>query len=210
MRDSAGPEDFRQRFNVSRETMDRLRLYEDLLRRWNPAINLVSASTLPAIWSRHFADSAQAYFIASPESGRWIDLGSGGGFPGAVAAILASEFSPRTSVSCIDSDLRKCEFIRTASRSLGVPISVRSQRIEDVPSQNADFVSARAVAPLPKLLGFVHRHLSESGIAVLHKGTGADKEIETALELWRFKVEKHPSLSNPDSFILRIGGLAIG
>ncbi len=190
--------------------MDRLRLYEELVRKWNPAINLVSASTLPVLWSRHFTDSAQAFFVAAPESGRWIDLGSGGGFPGAVAAILAAEFSSRMSVTCIDSDIRKCEFIRNLSRNLEVPINVQSQRIENVPPQNAAYVSARAVAPLPRLLHLVHRHLSKGGTAVLHKGVRVDGEIEAALELWRFKVEKHPSLSGSDGVILRIGELALG
>lgn len=205
-----GSEGFQARFNVSRETMDRLRLYADLVRRWNPAINLVSASTLPTLWNRHFADSAQAYFVASPEAGRWIDLGSGGGFPGAVAAILAVEFSPGISVTCIDSDIRKCEFVRTLSRSLEIPIDVCPRRIEDVAPRNAEYVSARAVAPLPRLLALVHRHLSETGTAVLHKGARAHVEIEKALESWRFNVEKHPGVSCPNSVILRIGDLALG
>jgi len=210
VRNSAGIKEFRKRFNVSRETMDRLRLYDDLLRKWNPAINLVSAATLPNLWNRHFTDSAQAYFIAARDSGHWTDLGSGGGFPGAVVAILALEFSPRLHVTCIDSDVRKCEFIRTLSRNLEIPIAVHSRRIEDVPPQNAGCVSARALAPLPRLLGLVHRHISETGIAVLHKGARASAEIEAALELWRFGVERHPSISSPESFILRIRGLDIG
>ena len=210
MRNSAGIKEFRKRFNVSRETMDRLRLYDDLLRKWNPAINLVSAATLPNLWNRHFTDSAQAYVIAARDSGHWTDLGSGGGFPGAVVAILALEFSPRLHVTCIDSDVRKCEFIRTLSRNLEIPIAVHSRRIEDVPPQNAGCVSARALAPLPRLLGLVHRHISETGIAVLHKGARASAEIEAALELWHFGVERHPSISSPESFILRIRGLDIG
>ncbi len=195
--------------------MDRLRLYDDLLRKWNPAINLVSAATLPTLWSRHFTDSAQAYFIAAQDiaaqdPGRWTDLGSGGGFPGAVVAILALEFSPRVHVTCIDSDMRKCEFIRTLSRNLEIPIDVHSRRIEDVRPQNAECVSARALAPLPRLLGFVHRHISETGTAVLHKGARAPAEIEAALEIWRFGIERHPSISSPGSFILQIRDLDIG
>lgn len=210
MSSAAEIEVFRNRFNVSRETLDRLRLYEELVKKWNPVINLVAASTLPDMWNRHFTDSAQAYFIAAPVSGQWTDLGSGGGFPGAVAAILAAEFSPRTSVTCIDSDVRKCEFIRTLSRNVEVPINVHAQRMEDITGQKADYVSARAVAPLPRLLHSVHRHLSATGIAVLHKGVRATEEIQAALELWRFRVEKHASHSNPDSVILRIGDLAFG
>ncbi len=206
----SGIERFQSRFNVSRETLNRLKLYEDLVRKWNPAINLVSRSTVADIWDRHFADSAQAYYIAAPETGHWIDLGSGGGFPGAVVAILAKEFHPGLSVACIDSDSRKCEFIRTLSRRVEIPIGVHSQRVKDMPPQNADYVSARAVAPLPRLLPLVHRHLSATGTAVLHKGAKADEEIEAALESWRFTVEKRSSPLNPDSVILRIGDLAIG
>ncbi len=189
--------------------MERLRLYEELVTKWNPAINLVSASTLPTIWYRHFTDSAQAYFLVKPIAGRWVDLGSGGGFPGAVAAVLAAEFSPQISVTCIDSDIRKCEFLRILSRSLEIPIMVHSRRIEDLPPQNAATVSARAVAPLPRLLELVHRHLSSDGTAILHKGAHAPAEITAALEIWRFRVEKHQSLSNPESVILRIGELTI-
>ena len=202
-------EEFRKRFNVSRETMERLRLYEELITKWNPAINLVSASTLPAIWYRHFTESAQAYFLVEPTAGHWVDLGSGGGFPGAVAAILAAEFSPQISVTCIDSDRRKCEFLRTLSRSLEIPIMIHARRIEDLPPQNARIASARAVAPLPRLLDLVHRHLASNGTAILHKGAGAPAEIRAALEIWRFRIEKHQSLSCPESVILRIGELAI-
>ncbi|MCP3972499.1 MAG: 16S rRNA (guanine(527)-N(7))-methyltransferase RsmG [Rhodobacteraceae bacterium] len=190
--------------------MARLARYEELLYKWNPAINLVAKSTLSDIWDRHFQDSALAFRVADRQRWRWADLGSGGGFPGAVAAILAVEKAPELSVACIESDTRKSEFIRTVARETGVAIKVVTQRIELSPLQNADVVSARALAPLPQLLEHVSRHLAPGGVAVLHKGERHAEEMETALETWAFTVEKHVSPTNPNSVLLKIGDLSRG
>ena len=201
---------FRVRFSVSRETTDRLSHYEDLIRKWNPTINLVAKSTLDEFWSRHFLDSAEVFSVANVKSGRWADLGSGGGFPGLVVAILAAELAPEISVTCVESDIRKCEFIRTVSRAVTVPVAVISRRIEDAPRQNAQVISARALAPLPRLIGYVERHLADGGVAVLHKGENWRQEVKTALESWRFSVEKHVNPGHPNSAILRIGDISRG
>ncbi len=198
---------FAEAWDVSRETLDRLERYEALIAKWNPAINLVARSTLDNIWTRHFADSAAAFAIAGLDRGKWVDLGSGGGFPGMVAAILAQEKAPEIQVICIESDIRKCEFLRTVARTLGLDVGVLSRRIEETPPQAAQVVSARALAPLPRLLDLAHRHLAPGGHAIFLKGANWRDEVETALETWRFAVENHPSPTSPDSAILRIGDI---
>lgn len=201
---------FKQRFNVSRETIERLTHYEALIKKWNPAINLVASSTLGQLWSRHFRDSAETHAIASPHTGTWADLGSGGGFPGLVVGILADELSPDLSVVCIESDGRKCEFMRTVARTVGISVDIISKRIEEAPPQNANYVSARALAPLPKLFGYINRHLAPDGTAILHKGEHWQQEVNSALESWQFSVEKHDNPSHSNSVILKIGDLHHG
>ncbi|MBD3678222.1 MAG: 16S rRNA (guanine(527)-N(7))-methyltransferase RsmG [Rhodobacteraceae bacterium] len=194
--------------DVSRETVARLETYAALLRKWNPAINLVSKSTLDDLWTRHFADSAQILSLSPVQRGHWVDMGSGGGFPGAVVAILAHELAPGLRITCIESDQRKATFLRTVARETSVDFEVISQRIEEVPPQNADIVSARALAPLPLLLEFAERHLKSGGTAVFHKGVKAVDEMAKALETWRFTSETFPSGTDPAASILKLGEIA--
>ena len=196
------------RFNVSRETLERLEIYDSLLRKWSLAINLVAASTLPVLWARHFLESAAVFEVAGLKSGVWLDLGSGGGFPGIVVAILAAESAPGISVTCIEADLRKCEFMRSVARSTGIKAGIISRRIEDAPRQNADVVSARALAPLGKLMALSERHLLPQGTCVFPKGASWRSEIDSALEHWRFTVEKHDSPTDENAAILKIGDIA--
>jgi len=201
---------FQRRFNVSRETIDRLTEYEQLVKKWNPVINLTAKSTITEIWTRHMADSAEIFEVANTNAGRWLDLGSGGGFPGLVVAIIAKEHAPDLAVTCIESDTRKCEFLRTVTRMTEISVGVLSTRIEDTPPHNADVLSARALAPLSGLLEMAERHLSQNGTAVFHKGRSWRNEVEDALESWRFKVEKYDNPTHPDSVILKIGDIARG
>ena len=122
--------EFLARHDVSRETLERLHAYEALLRKWNVAINLIAKSTLEAIWSRHFLDSAQVFGL-SPESARlWADLGSGGGFPGMIAAILSADAGRTTGFTLVESDLRKAAFLSTVAREIGLDVRVLSDRAE--------------------------------------------------------------------------------
>jgi len=199
---------FQAHFGVSRETIDRLEVYAALIEKWNKVINLVAKSTIEELWTRHFMDSAEAYRVSNITSGNWTDLGAGGGFPGMIAAILAKELNPDVIVTCIESDIRKCEFLRTVSRATDVKVNILSRRIEESPLQHASVVSARALAPLSKLLGYVERHIAKDGVAILLKGENWQSEVETALETWTFSIENHKSLTHPDSVILKIGDLA--
>ncbi len=199
---------FAARFDVSRETRDRLALYADLLCKWTPVINLVSKSTLPDLWTRHFADSAQVLQIAGPVQGRWADLGSGGGFPGMVVAILAAETHPGLSVTCVESDQRKATFLRTVARETGVAAEVISKRIETVPPLAAKVVSARALAPLIDLIAYTEPHLAPGGFALFLKGTGQAQEIEAALASWSFQLDTFASRTDPASAILKLRSIA--
>ena len=204
---TAQAEAFQRRFNVSRETTDRLETYRQLLLRWNPKINLVSKSTLADAWKRHMVDSAQIFELAPENARLWADFGSGGGFPGAVVAIMALEKSPDMAITLVESDQRKAAFLRTVIRETGAKAAVLARRVEQVDPLSANVVSARALAPLTALLGFAETHMATGGTAIFPKGATADKEIAVALESWRFDCEKIPSETDESGLILRIGDI---
>lgn len=190
--------------SVSRETFAKLEAFEALVRHWNSAINLVSTSTLPELRQRHTVDSAQLFSLCSKDARTWVDLGSGGGFPGLVVAILAQEAKPDLQVTLVESDLRKATFLRQAVRSLGLSAVVISDRVESVPPLAADVLSARALASLSGLLAFARRHLQPDGVALFPKGERFEEEVAEARKLWSFDVETQPSLSHPGAAILVI------
>ncbi|WP_413717895.1 16S rRNA (guanine(527)-N(7))-methyltransferase RsmG [Silicimonas sp. MF1-12-2] len=202
-----GADAFQARSNVSRETMDRLKAYAGLLGRWNPKINLVSKGSLSQLWERHMLDSAQIFNLRPQGCRLWADLGSGGGFPGAVIAIMASEAAPDMRVTLVESDQRKAAFLRTVARETGVGFTVLANRIEDNDPLHASVVSARALAPLTVLLGFASRHLASGGIALFPKGSTAQAEIAAALESWRFDCQTYQSQTDKDAVILKIGDI---
>lgn len=189
---------------VSRETDEQLAIFSDLLKKWNPKINLVAPSTLDCLEDRHLRDSAQLLAHAPTGWTDWVDLGSGGGFPGLVVSLM----SPGRNVTLIEADKRKAAFLRAAVRETGANARIVAARIEDVSPLAAQVVSARALAPLKHLLGLVERHLAPEGTALLPKGAGVDGEIEDALETWRFDCEKIPSRTDPRAVILSIGEIS--
>lgn len=191
-------------FDVSRETFSKLQAYEALVRKWTPAINLISKNTVPDLWNRHIADSAQIFAACPKDATTWVDIGSGGGFPGIVVAILAQEFRPDLRVTLVESDLRKATFLRQSGRELGLGITVAAERAENLPPQRADVVSARALAPLVDLLPLACLHMRPEGVAIFPKGARAAVELEDARKLWAFEVDSRPSLSDSDATILVI------
>ncbi len=204
---STGAEDVLEALNVSRETSDRLRLLADLLLKWNPKINLVSKSTLGDLWDRHIFDSAQIFDLVPHPVAHWVDIGSGGGFPGLVVAILAAEKDPEQKTTLIESDQRKCAFLRTVLRETGVPGIVMTKRIEEADPQNADVLSARALADLSQLCGFAERHLRLEGTALFPKGVTWQKELREAEESWSFSREVITSKSEPEAVVLKLGDI---
>lgn len=197
-----------KQLNVSRETFDRLTTFEKTLLKWNPKINLVSKASLEHLWVRHIVDSAQIFGCISGDPKKWVDMGSGGGFPGIIIAIMAAEQRPDLRVTLIESDQRKSAFLRSAARECGVSVEVISKRIEQVEPQEADILSARALADLNLLLEFADRHLEKVGVALFPKGERWKKEVDKARERWRFDVEPITSLTEADAVILKIQGVA--
>ena len=185
--------------DVSRETLDRLEAFSNLIRKWSPKINLVSRADLPFLWERHIVDSHQLIHFAG-EAKRWVDIGSGGGFPGIVVAIAL----PNIEMHLIESDTRKATFLRTCARELGLAITVHAQRSDQVEPLMADIVSARALAPLDHLLDMVSRHIAADGTALLPKGEKAAEELAIAQESWSFSAKQHPSDTRKGAIILQI------
>jgi 16S rRNA (guanine527-N7)-methyltransferase len=193
--------------DVSRETRDRLTALLALVEKWTRRINLVSAGSLEDGWRRHVVDSVQVH-RAAPPARHWADLGSGGGFPGLVVAVMEAERATPARVSLVESDARKCAFLRAAVRELGLGAEVVSARIEDAPPLGADMLSARALAPLDRLLGYAARHLAPEGLAVFPKGARWREEVQAAERNWSFSLEAIPSITDPEAVLLRIGGIS--
>jgi 16S rRNA (guanine527-N7)-methyltransferase len=192
---------------VSRETVERLRSLHALLIKWNPAINLVSRTTVQTAWDRHIVDSTQIYQLGHTD-GHWADLGSGGGFPGLVIACMALGGGDPIRVTLVESDQRKATFLRTASAQLGLETNVISQRIEQVPPLQARTLSARALAPLGVLLGYAARHLSPQGLCLFPKGATWRQEVELARKDWHFDLDVHQSTTDSDGAILSVKAIS--
>ncbi len=207
MSTQAGRDRFLAQTNVSRETMRRLESFAALLEKWTTAINLISRDSLRDLWRRHFLDSAQLFGVARITSGHWVDLGSGGGFPGMVCAIMAQESAPALRFTLVESDSRKATFLRTVQRETGVKVDVVNDRIENVPPLGADILSARALAPLKILLAYADRHLTADGKAIFLKGQSFQAELEEALESWTFRREEYPSRTDGAGIVLSLGDI---
>ncbi|GGO33394.1 ribosomal RNA small subunit methyltransferase G [Gemmobacter aquaticus] len=194
--------------DVSRETLDRLEQFAALLVKWNPAINLVARSTIEDLWARHILDSVQLAPFLDRLPGTWLDLGSGGGLPGLVLAIVSNEVSPNTRFELVDSDQRKCTFLRQAARELELRnVCVHSVRIEELKPMSADVVSARALSNLSVLCGYAAKHLSSGGFAVFPKGAAYLDEVHEARNTWRFHIEEIESMTNKDARLLKLSAI---
>ena len=189
---------------VSRETEAKLRHLVRLVEKWTAHINLVSGQSLGDIWDRHVLDSAQIFEFIPANARHLTDFGSGGGFPGLVIAIIAEQRMPDLKVTLVESDLRKATFLRTAARELSLVLDIRTSRIEATEVLGANVVTARALGPLPQLLGFASRHLSLSGTALFMKGRAVEPEIEIARRNWRFDLTMYPSKTDPEARILKV------
>jgi 16S rRNA (guanine527-N7)-methyltransferase len=190
--------------SVSRETFAALEQLEQLVRRWTTAVNLVSKATLADLWQRHIVDSAQLFAFCPQNARAWLDIGSGGGFPGLVVAALAREKLPGLRVTLVESDQRKATFLRQAAQTLGLDVTVRSERVEAIEPANADVLSARALAALADLLPLAAKHLKPGGVAIFPKGARFAEEIADAQKAWAFDAEIHRSLSDSAAAILEI------
>lgn len=206
-------EAFQGAFAVSRETIERLRTYEALLRSWQKVINLVSPTTLDEIWHRHFVDSAQLLAFAPEGAKNWLDLGSGGGFPGLVLAILLAEKNSDARMTLVESDTRKAAFLGEVARKTGLAVEIRGERIEksatQAKSQIKDVITARALAPLPKLLGLVQPFFYPQTVALFPKGRDAEAEVSEAERQFAFDYTLAPSLTDAQARIVIVRNLAL-
>jgi 16S rRNA (guanine527-N7)-methyltransferase len=205
----SGPTDFAEVFQVSRETIHRLTRYADLLAHWRKSTNLVAASTVPGLWSRHFADSAQLLTLAQ-DARLWLDLGSGAGFPGLVIAILEAG-RPDFRMHLVESNRKKCAFLAEVARETNAPVEIHAMRIEDLAKSahrlELDVVSARALAPLPRLFEFASPFFGQGTRGLFLKGEEAEAEIEAARERWDLTARLHPSLTSAKSHIVEVTDL---
>ena len=190
--------------NVSRETMVDLEKLAELLVKWNKTINLVSKSTIDELWARHILDSAQVWAHKPEFVENWIDLGSGGGFPALVLAIMAKHEAPEMQFHMVESDARKCAFLRNVSRETSLNATVHTCRIENAPDISADVVSARALASVDKLLEMSGKFLKQDAFCLFLKGQGCAIEVKNAQESWRFQTETTKSISDSAGEILKI------
>lgn len=189
---------------VSRETMSRLELFVTLFEKWSKTINLAAASTLPQVWERHVLDSIQLYAL-NPGPKAWLDLGSGGGFPGIVTAILLSD-TDGGHVDLVESNRKKAAFLRQALLETGARGAVHPMRIEDAGRilRGYDAVSARALADLDGLLAYSMPWLADGATGYFHKGRDYQREIAKARSRWSFDLLEHKSVVDADSVILQI------
>lgn len=189
--------------DVSRETLETLQAFAEMAVKWTARINLISKSTIQDVWNRHVVDSAQLYPLA-PSFRSWVDVGSGGGFPGIVIAIIAAEKAPDAALTLIESDIRKATFLRSAVREFKLSATIETSRVESVPPLGADILSARALASLADLLPLAQLHLTKDGIALLPKGRTYAEEIAEVSADWTYEFTDHPSITDPQSRILKV------
>ncbi len=193
--------------NVSRETYEQLCVYEQLLLRWQKKTNLIGSGTVGEIWARHIIDSFQSVVIL-PNANHWVDIGSGGGLPGIIIAQqLQSDKSSK--VHLVESNVKKCVFLRQVSREAGIRVNIYNQRIDDALDHlgRPNVVTARAVAPLGKLMSMTAPWLENGVTGLFYKGKNSNDEIVSAREKWEFEVKFHQSVLDQDSVILEIKNL---
>ena len=187
---------------VSRETLAALELFSSLLLRWNRTVNLIAPRDEPRLWARHIADSLQLIPLIRQPIDRGIDLGSGAGFPGLIVALATS-----TPFDLIEADRRKAAFLREAARITGAPVRIHAVRVESADLPPAPLITARGLAPLPKLLDLAASFLAPGGQCLFLKGASIQTELTHAAAQWHMRVERIPSLTAPDASILRISDL---
>jgi len=192
---------------VSRETFNKLTQFEAEFRRWSVRINLAAPSTLGALWQRHILDSAQLFSLSTGAT-EWLDLGSGGGFPGAVIAILLTERSGGR-ISLVESNRKKAAFLQTTLGKLRAPATVFPSRIEDAAGKipMPQIVTARALAPLPELIRLAWPWLSAGACGLFHKGRDYRAELANCADVWRFDLVEHRSVIDDAGVILEISNV---
>jgi len=190
---------------VAPEVEARLALYVELIGRWRKVANLISEASFAEVWTRHIADSAQLLALA-PQARRWVDIGSGAGFPGIVIAIQLADVAGAR-VHCIESDRRKCAFLREVVRATGVPAEIHAARIESIDPETlapVDAVTARALAPLPRLVEFATVWIAQGAVGVFPRGRSAAAQLAAHPPAPDLAIDLVASKLDPDSAIVRV------
>jgi 16S rRNA (guanine527-N7)-methyltransferase len=200
-----GAGEFAAATGVSRETLGRLQRYADLLLDWNSRHNLVSPKSLDDLWRRHFWDSAQLVPFVPGSAKTLADLGSGAGFPGLVMAELLRN---RVQVTLHEATAKKCAFLSAAAAAMELRVTIANRRMEDATASAFDIVTARACAPLPKLLGYAHHFTGLNSVCLFLKGQNVGSELTEAHKSWNMKVRQIPSLTDPSGVILELRELS--
>ena len=199
------PEAFAAKTGVSRETLAHLKAYAGLLEDWNSRHNLVSQASLSDLWRRHFWDSAQLAPLVPSSARTLADLGSGAGFPGLV---LAELLRGRVAVTLHEATGKKCAFLRAVADRLALPVTIVQARMEVLPHKAFDVVTARACAPLPKLLEYAQHFAGPNSVCLFLKGQNVGSELTEAHKSWSMKVRQIPSLTDPSGVIVELGELS--
>lgn len=199
---------FSHEAGVSAEVLQDFKDWQALLTRWNAKINLVSQSALADYWLRHALDSWQLTAHVPVSAARFLDLGSGGGFPGLALAIYCKH-KGEGEVTLVESVGKKANFLRTVIRELSLPATVKAERIESLEPQIYDLISARAFAPLPKLLDYCAPFWGPETLGIFLKGQSASQEITAAQAKWAFQHRTFPSKTDPEGVILTLSDLLL-
>ena len=200
-----GIDEVKQHIPLTADQEARLQIYVELLTKWQKRINLVAPKSLPEVWTRHILDSAQLLPLMKNVPGPVLDLGSGAGFPGLVLSILGRE-----DITLVEADSRKCAFLREVSRETSAPVEIQTCRIESLSPIRAGIITARALAPVEKLLELASRHADLSTHYLFLKGERADEELTTAKKRWKMDISKAPSMSDKRGVILRLENVSHG
>ena len=194
------PDEFARALDVSRETMARLKLYVSLLAEWNTRHNLVAARSLEDAWRRHVLDSAQLLRLIPEGAATLVDLGSGAGFPGMVLALM----NPAIKVTLVEATAKKTRFLSEVARRTGTDVDIRTVRIEDCKPERLDVITARACAPLGRLLFYAQRFVGSGSVCLFLKGQNVGSELTATPDSWRMELKHHKSLSDPSGTILEV------
>jgi 16S rRNA (guanine527-N7)-methyltransferase len=198
---SVSPEEFAAAADVSRETLARLKAYVGLLEDWNARHNLVSAGSLADVWHRHVWDSAQLARYVPPSAKTLADLGSGAGFPGLV---LAELLRGKVQVTLFEATAKKCRFLEAVRDRLGLDTTVSNVRMEEVRPQRFDVITARACAPLDKLLSYAQHFAGPDTVCLFAKGQNLGPELTQARKTWKIEALHHRSLTDPSAEVLEV------
>ena len=200
-------EGFKKHFNVSRETISSLVMYESLLKKWNNKTNLVSKKSISDVWVRHFLDSAQLVNHCQPENRLWVDIGSGAGFPGAVSAVILRDRGIKTDLILIEKNKTKVFFLQELRRKLDLSFDIICENVNEMGPLKADIISARAFSPLENLLPVSNYHGKKTSVSLFLKGKNIREELDKTFKMWFFQYDILSSISSIDGKIIKINKL---